>query len=89
MRDLLDRIVRWHVAPIWYGVALLGPILIYLAAMALHVLLGGQPPDLLVLVSVLPLVMVLSVYFLIVAGLGEEVGWRGYRAAGALRRSPA
>jgi membrane protease YdiL (CAAX protease family) len=26
----------------------------------------------------LPLVVLLSVYFLIVAGLGEEVGWRGY-----------
>jgi membrane protease YdiL (CAAX protease family) len=78
LRSLLSRIVRWRVAPIWYVVALLGPILIYLAAMALHVLLGGQPPDLSVLVGMLPLVMVLSVYFLVVAGLGEEVGWRGY-----------
>jgi uncharacterized protein len=78
LRSLLSRIVRWRVAPTWYGVALLGPILIYLAAMALHIISGGQPPDLSVLVGALPLVMVLSVYFLIVAGLGEEVGWRGY-----------
>ncbi len=78
LRTLLGRIVRWRVAPIWYGVALLGPVLIYLAAMALHVLLGGQPPDLSALIGALPLVMVLAVYFLIVAGLGEEVGWRGY-----------
>lgn len=78
LRTLLGRVVRWRVAPVWYGVALLGPILLYLAAMAMHALLGGQPPDLLALVGTLPLVLVLSVYFLIVVGLGEEVGWRGY-----------
>ena len=46
--------------------------------MALHALLGGQPLDSSVLVGSLPLMVVLSVYFLIIAGLGEEVGWRGY-----------
>ena len=78
VRSLLGRIVRWRVAPTWYGAALLGPILLYMAAMALHVALGGQPPDLPALIGMLPTILVLSVYFLIVAGLGEEVGWRGY-----------
>jgi uncharacterized protein len=78
LRSLLGRIARWRVAPVWYGVALLGPILLYLAAMALHVLLGGQPPDLSALIEAIPLVMVLSVYFFVVVALGEEVGWRGY-----------
>ena len=78
VRSLLGRIVRWRVAPLWYGVALLGPILLYMAAMALHVALGGRPPDVFALIGALPTVLVLSVYFLIVAGLGEEVGWRGY-----------
>ena len=28
VRSLLGRVVRWRVAPIWYGVAILGPILL-------------------------------------------------------------
>lgn len=78
VRSLLGRAVRWRVAPIWYGVALLGPILLYAAAMALNVALGGQPPDLLALIGALPIVLAISVYMLLFVALGEEVGWRGY-----------
>jgi membrane protease YdiL (CAAX protease family) len=46
--------------------------------MALHVVLGGQPPDLSTMVGVLPTVLVSFVYMLIQVGIGEEVGWRGY-----------
>ena len=78
LRSLLSRIVRWRVAPFWYGVALLGPIVVQLVAMALHVVLGGQPPDPLAMVGVLPIVLVSFLYMLIQVGIGEEVGWRGY-----------
>jgi uncharacterized protein len=78
LRSLLDRVVRWRVAPFWYGVALLGPIVLTLGAMALHVILGGQPPDLLAMIRALPTVLALSVYMLIQVGIGEEIGWRGY-----------
>ena len=78
LRSLLGRVVRWRVAPFWYGVALLGPIVLQLVAMALHVLLGGQPPDLLAMIGGVPTVLVLSVYMLIQVGIGEEIGWRGY-----------
>jgi hypothetical protein len=78
LRALLGRVVRWRVSPIWYAVALLGPVVMYLAAMALHVLAGGRPPDLRALVHTLPAAAVATVYFFVVAGLGEEVGWRGY-----------
>jgi hypothetical protein len=54
LRSLLSRVVRWRVAPFWYGVVLLGPIVLQLLAMALHVLLGGQPPDLLAIVGCYP-----------------------------------
>src|SRR5918998_2170989 len=37
LRSLLGRVLRWRVPPVWYGVALLGPIALQLAAMALHV----------------------------------------------------
>jgi len=78
LRSLLSRVVRWRVAPIWYGVALLGPLVLTLGAMALHVVFGGQPPDLLAMIGALPTVLALSVYMLIQVGIGEEIGWRGY-----------
>ena len=79
LRSLLDRVVRWRVSPIWYAIVLLGPILLYLAALALEVvLLGTQPPSLGALIGVLPILIILTVYMVIFVGLGEEVGWRGY-----------
>ncbi len=78
LRSLLSRVVRWRVAPFWYGVALLGPIALQLLAMALNVVLGGPSPNLLAMVEALPTVLVLSVYMLIQVGIGEEIGWRGY-----------
>ena len=78
LRSLLGRVVRWRVSPIWYGVAIVGPVLLYLTAMALNVVLGGQPPDFLALIRALPIVLAISVYMLIAVALGEEVGWRGY-----------
>ena len=78
LRSLLGRILQWRVAPIWYGVALLGPILLYLAALALAVLLGGQPPSLGALIGVVPILVILTLYMVFFVALGEEVGWRGY-----------
>jgi membrane protease YdiL (CAAX protease family) len=78
VRSLLGRIVRWRVAPVWYGVAILGPFVLTLAAIALHVALGGQTPGLGALIGALPTVVFVSVYMLIFVALGEEVGWRGY-----------
>ena len=70
---MLGRIVHWRVAPIWYGVVLLGPVLLMLAGLALEVaLLGGRPPSLGALIGVLPILVIITVT------LGEEVGWRGY-----------
>ena len=78
VRSLLGRIVRWQVAPVWYGVTILGPFVLTLAAIALHVALGGQTPGLGALIGALPTVVFVSVYMLIFVALGEEVGWRGY-----------
>ena len=78
LRSLLSRILQWRVAPIWYGVALLGPIMLALGGIALHVVLGGQPPNLLAMIGALPTVLALSVYMFIQVGIGEEIGWRGY-----------
>ena len=78
LRSLLGRIVRWRVPPVWYGVAILGPLALTLAAIALHVALGGQMPGPGALIGALPTVVFVSVYMLIFVALGEEVGWRGY-----------
>jgi membrane protease YdiL (CAAX protease family) len=78
VRSLLGRIVRWRVAPVWYGVAILGPFVLTLVAIALHVALGGQIPNLGSLIGALPTVIFVSLYMLIFVALGEEVGWRGY-----------
>jgi membrane protease YdiL (CAAX protease family) len=79
LRSLLGKILQWRVAPIWYGVALSGPPLLYLVAMALEVvLLGGQPPSLGALIGALPILVIITVYGMIFVALGEEVGWRGY-----------
>ena len=83
VRSLLGRILQWRVAPIWYAVALLGPLVITLVAMVLEVvLLGVPPPSLGLLLGELPstllTLVVNALYFLIFVTLGEEVGWRGY-----------
>lgn len=77
--SLLGRIVHWRIAPIWYGVVLLGPILLMLAGLALEVVaLGGQPPSLGALIGVLPILVIVTLYGVIFVTIGEEVGWRGY-----------
>ncbi len=78
VRALLGRALRWRVAPIWYGVVFGGPLLLHLAAMGLHVSLGGQPPHLGDLIEQLPRVLLMGVVMLPLGPLGEEFGWRGY-----------
>jgi len=74
----LSRALRWRVAPIWYGAVFGGPLLLHLAAMGLHVSLGGQPPHFEALVEQLPRVLLIGVAMLPLGPLGEEFGWRGY-----------
>jgi uncharacterized protein len=78
LRSLLGRVVRWSVAPIWYGVVLLGPLVFQALAVALHVALGGRTPHPVALLGTLPVVLALSAYYLVFVALPEEVGWRGY-----------
>jgi uncharacterized protein len=79
LRSLFGRILQWRVAPIWYGVVLLGPMLLYLAGLALEVvLLGSRPPSLGALIGALPVLLIVAVYMVVFVALGEEVGWRGY-----------
>lgn len=85
VRALLGQFLVWRVGLFWYGVVLLGPAVIDLTAIALHVLSGGATPDFghpfarqivgpaLSLWAMLPLFLLLGVLT-----NGEEIGWRGY-----------
>jgi uncharacterized protein len=77
---LFRRMVRWRVAPGWYAVALLLPVVLTLIATALNVALGAPRPSAAQLSS-WPGVISTFVIVLLVPGAGgawEEPGWRGY-----------
>src|SRR5256885_4127011 len=77
VRALLRPVLRWRVSPQWYVVALAGPIALFLAAVAVEAVLGGQ-----LRASWLSVPGGADLGFLfgaLVAGsFGEEVGWRGF-----------
>jgi uncharacterized protein len=76
--------LRPRTRPRWYAVSLLGPPLTMLAALGLHVVLGGDrprfgdPAHLVTSVGQVPLVGVVFLYVLVFTAVGEEFGWRGY-----------
>jgi membrane protease YdiL (CAAX protease family) len=85
IRALLRQFLVWRVGLPWYGVVLLGAAVIDLAAIAIHVLLGGAMPDFAqpfarqVVGPSINLWVALPLFFLIgVFSNGEEIGWRGY-----------
>jgi membrane protease YdiL (CAAX protease family) len=79
LRELLGRCFRWRVGLRWWSLALLMPVAIYLAAMAAHVILGGEAPRFTFFrqdVLMAPLVFVLM--FRPGDGPSGELGWRGF-----------
>ena len=73
---LLRQLGRWRVRPRWYGVALGVPVAISAAALGAAVIAGAQvprwePSDVLQVAGTLLVTMVL-------VGLFEELGWRGF-----------
>jgi uncharacterized protein len=80
IHGLFRRMVRWRVAPGWYAVALLVPVVLAAAATALNVLLGAEPPSAAAL-NALPGIFSTFAIVLLIPGVGgawEEPGWRGY-----------
>jgi len=80
VRALLRQALRWRARPIWYAVALGGPLLLAFACLGLYLATGGTLPTEVPLP--LPLWLILPIYLLFVGlfagGLDEELGWRGY-----------
>ena len=81
---LLRQFLVWRIGLLWYAVVLLGAPIVDLAAIAVHVLLGGAVPDFTQpfarqVVGPLDLGIALPLFFLMgVFTNGEEIGWRGY-----------
>jgi uncharacterized protein len=76
-KDLASRCLRWRVGLRWYAAAILVPVALALAAVALNVLLGAPMPSADRLGPwYRPLLLLPEVLF--DAPLGEEAGWRGY-----------
>ncbi|MHB1132290.1 MAG: CPBP family intramembrane glutamic endopeptidase [Chloroflexota bacterium] len=78
MRRLLGRIFQWRVAPRWWAAVLVGPLLVTLAGMGVHIVLGGSPPDAISLAEYTLAALITAVYMVFFVALGEEVGWRGF-----------
>jgi membrane protease YdiL (CAAX protease family) len=77
VRELLGRFLIWRVGIQWWAFALLFTIIPSVAALYLFSLFGGPPVDwsgLGPLYSVVPMIFMLTV----LAGMGEEFGWRGF-----------
>jgi membrane protease YdiL (CAAX protease family) len=76
LRNLLSRLVLWRVDWKWWVAAfVVQPVLLGVAAL-LYNLFGGNP---LVTLSPMPSMgaLIVNVIFLLIAVLGEEIGWHG------------
>ena len=77
VKALLRHFLVWRVAPVWYALIVLVPLLVAAAAVALHVALGGASPmgwDLSRWYLLLPAMLAR----LPTGPLAEEAGWRGF-----------
>jgi membrane protease YdiL (CAAX protease family) len=76
IRRLLAPAVRWRVHPIWYVIAILGPVGLFLVGDLIRALLRLDVPSAWLVV---PPASTLAFLFgaLIAGSFGEEVGWRG------------
>jgi len=77
VRELLGRFLIWRVDIRWWAFALLFGAITAVAGLYLFNLLGGPAVDwsgLKPLSSVVPMIVMLT----ILAGMGEEFGWRGF-----------
>jgi uncharacterized protein len=77
LKDLASRCLRWRVGLRWYATAVLVPVALALAAVALNVLLGASKPSAAQLGPLYGLLLRLP-EALFDAPLGEETGWRGF-----------
>ncbi len=76
IKDLLTRLIRWRVSPVWYAAALLATGVLSLVSIGIHLLFGGthQVGELLTLNNLGPSLLFQIFFF----WLTEETAWRGF-----------
>ena len=83
---LLRQLTRWRLHPIWYVIALLGPFVMAVVAAALAVATGRRCCGAALNLSAVGYTFLST---LIIVGLFEEVGWRGFALPRLQRRLDA
>jgi membrane protease YdiL (CAAX protease family) len=75
LRALVSQLGRWPRSPSWYVLALAGPVVVTAVAAAVSMALGASPAP---FAADWPAVGALFLTTVVIVGLFEEVGWRGY-----------
>jgi uncharacterized protein len=75
-QNLLKGLLKWRVDLVWYLVAVLGPIVVFMAGQVLTKLMGltvefAEIPS-------HPLLFMIALSVMILSNTGEEIGWRGF-----------
>lgn len=78
LQELFQQLVRYNIPLKWYTLAILIPIGLCLASLALGYFMTGFTPIQFNFLVPLSLVIPFFLYMTIFTGLAEEVGWRGY-----------
>jgi membrane protease YdiL (CAAX protease family) len=86
LREILGRMTRWRVRPVWIAVVVLSVWVMFLLSSFILLLTGQGWPDLSVFgqVMYLPYLTFVGSWFLWIFtyGIGEETGWRGFLLPG-------
>ena len=81
-REILTRMSKWRVKPIWFLIALISVWILYFVSSTIIVLIGQPWPDLSIFGNVLylPYLTFVGAWLLwtFTFGIGEETGWRGF-----------
>jgi membrane protease YdiL (CAAX protease family) len=82
LRDLIKRMTKWRVKPVWIAIAVLSVWGLYLLSGIFSMILGQPWPGLELFGSIayVPYLPFLGawLFWIITFGIGEECGWRGY-----------
>lgn len=79
--DLVRPFGRWRASLGLWGLAIFGPVVLYLIGLGVHLLLGGEAPPFTMIraeLNLIPLYLVMVVLMPWNGPVGEEFGWRGY-----------
>lgn len=75
-QNLLKGLLKWRVGLVWYLVAVLSPIVMFMAGQVLTKLMG-LTVDIAEIPSN-PLLFMIALSVMILSNTGEEIGWRGF-----------